>query len=111
METNLGIFRKGSDILDVIGFAMLALWLKVCKGKVNVMQLVQALTSRKIKAADTTSRDSVTDPVDADSILGLSAGNTGGQPVAVQVQKVAESGLCQMTPMVLDLASVAPKSV
>ena len=59
---------------------MLALCLKFCKGKI-VRQLVRAIGSRKIKAADTTNRDTVTDPVDAESVQGMSAGSTKGQPV------------------------------
>ena len=58
---------------------MLALWLKVCTGKINVRQFVRALGSRKIKAPDTKSRDTtyqdtVTDPFDAKSVQGMSTG-------------------------------------
>ena len=56
--------------LILLGLAMLALWLKVCRRKSDVRQLMRALESRKLKAADTMSRerphydgDTVTDPV------------------------------------------------
>ena len=97
--------------LILLGLVMLALWLKVCRGKISVRQLVRALGSRKIKAADTKNRDTVTDPVDAESVQGMGAGSTEGQPVVVRVREVVESGPHQMAPLVLDLASEAPKSL
>ena len=93
--------------LILLGLVMLALWLKVCRGKISVRQLVRALGSRKIKAADTKNRDTVTDPVDAESVQGMGAGSTEGQPVVVRVREVVESGPHQMAPLVLDLASEA----
>ena len=95
----------------LLGLVLLALWLKVCKGKIKIMQLVRALGSRKIKAAGTAKHDTVTDPVDAESVPEMGAGSTEGQPVAVEVHEVTESGPRKMAPLVLDLASEAPKSV
>ena len=53
----------------------------------------------------------MTDPVDAESVPELGAESTEGQPVAVEVQEVTESGSRKMAPLVLDLASEVPKSV
>ena len=72
---------------------------------------MRALGRSKIKAADTKNRDTVTDPVDAESVQGMSAESTRGQPVVVRVREVVESGPHQMAPLVLDLASEAPKSL
>ena len=72
---------------------------------------MQAVGSRNIKAADTKNRDTVTDPVDAEGVQGMSAGSTEGQPVVVPVREVVESGPHQMAPLLLDLPSEAPKSV
>ena len=72
---------------------------------------MRALGSRKIKAAGTVKQDTVTDPVDAESVPELGAESTEGQPVAVEVQEVTESGSRKMAPLVLDLASEVPKSV
>ncbi len=104
-------FEKIFIVLMLLGLVLLALWLKVCKGKIKIMQLVRALGSRKIKAAGTVKHDTVTDPVDAESVPELGAESTEGQPVAVEVQEVTESGPRKMAPLVLDLASEAPKSV
>ena len=72
---------------------------------------MRALGSPKIKAADTTNRNTVTDPVDVDSVQGMSAGSTEGQPVVVPLREVVDSEPHQMAPLVLDLASEAPKSL
>ena len=72
---------------------------------------MRALGSQKIKAADTMNRDTVTSPVNAESVQGMSSGSTEGQPVAVPVREVVESGPHQMAPLVLDLANEASKSL